>query len=216
MFYLVNEKMDIAVSKRTEFSGDDKVNAYDAKLTGDFPNAVLLKLNERLRGVFYGPGAQGDVEQDYYPELLFPEMGAVSWGLEMSRIVLTIHDVDSDENDLELTDKELDKVKFTMKPGGTVTLQFRVVLGQLSEDELITLLRVDNQAVKISLEQAALVEKPDNYEQADLLSQEPHSAARQEAESLFGALPAGMKFARTPEELVNFPITPEEAERDTE
>jgi len=196
MFSLTKDKMEFAVSKRTEKHGEDKVAAYDAKLTGDFPNAVLLKLDERLRGVFYGPGAQGDLEAGYFPELLFPLMGGVSWALEMGRMEFRLHDIDSDDNDLVLTGKELDKIHFTMKPGGTVTLSFRVVLGQVSEDELLQMLRVDNQTIYISLSQAAVEEKKDNFEQADLLSQEPHSAARAEAESLFKAPPV------TPESVV--------------
>lgn len=197
MFELIKEKMEFAVTKRTEKHGEDKVAAYDAKLTGDFPNAVLTKLDERLRGVFYGPGAQGDVEQGYFPELLFPLMGGVAWALEMGRMVFRLHDVDTDDNDLVLTGKELDKVHFTMKPGGTITLTFRVVLGQVSEEELLQLLRVDNQTIYISLHQAAVEDKPDNFEQADLLSQAPHSPAREEAESLFKPAPA-----ITPESLV--------------
>ncbi len=190
MFELIKEKMEIAVKKRTEIHGDEKVNAYDARLSGDFPNAVLIKLDERLRGVFYGPGEQGDIEQGYYPELLFPLMGPVAWGLEMGRMEFRLHDIDSQENDLVFSGKELDKVHFAMKPGGTVTLSFRVVLGQAEEDDLIKLLRVDNQSIYISLQQAAVEAKPDNFAQADLLTQEPHSAAREEAESLFSRPPS--------------------------
>lgn len=189
MFELIKEKMEFAVTKRTERHGDDKVAAYDAKLTGDFPNAVLTKLDERLRGVFYGPGAQGDVEQGYFPELLFPLMGGVAWALEMARMVFRLHDVDTDDNDLVLTGKEMDKVHFDMKPGGTITLSLRVKLGQVSEEELLQLLRVDNQTIYISLHQAEVEAKPDNYEQADSLAQAPHSAEREKAESMFKPAP---------------------------
>lgn len=197
MFEIIKDRMEIAVSKRTEKHGDDNVAAYDAKLTGDFPNAVLIKLDDRLRGVFYGPGQQGDVEQDYFPELLFPLMGPVSWGLEMSRMELCLHDIDAQENDLVLSGKEIDKVKFSMKPGGTVTLSLRVILGQLDEEDLIKLLRVDNQTISISLTQAPIEEKKDNFEQAELITQEPVSDARKAAEKAFN--PVG---AQSPEEVV--------------
>lgn len=198
MFEIIKDRMEFALVKRTEKHGNDKVAAYDAKFVGDFPNAVLIKLDERLRGVFYGPSKQGDIEADYFPELLFPLMGAVSWGLKLARMELRLHDIDDQENDLLLTGKELDKIEFSMKPGGTVTMSFRVILGQLEEDDLIKLLRVDNQEIQISLTQAPIEEKKDNYEQAELITQEPMSEGRKKAESAFSN-PVG---AQTPEEVV--------------
>lgn len=202
MFELIKERMEITVNKRTEKHGDDSIAAYDARLSGDFQNAFLLKLDERLRTVFYGPAKQGDIEADYYPDLLFPLMGPIAWDLKKSRMTLHLHDVDSGENDLQLSGKDFDKLKFTLKSGGTVALSFRVVLGQLEEDELLKLLRVDNQRITVSLWQAALEETPDNFQQADLLSQEPHSEARAAAESLFNAPPPEAIGATSPEELL--------------
>lgn len=206
-FYLTKDRMSLNVKKRDEQHGDVKVAAYDAVLTGDFPNAVLMKLDLHLRGVFYAPDDQADIEQDYYPNLRFPLMGPISWGLEKSRMTLVVHDAEFPNEDLALTGKDIKDIKLTMKEGGTVSLKLRVVLGQLEEDALLKLLRIDNQTVPISLWQAAMEEQPDNFQQADLLGQEPHSAARAEAESLFN--PAG---AQSPEELVGLePEAPPEA-----
>lgn len=196
-FYLFKERMLVKIKKRTEKHGAVDVNAYDAMLLADFPNAVLLKLDIDLRGVFYAPDDQADIEQDYFPNLRFPLMGPIAWGLQKSHMALTVHDAEFPIEDITLDGKDIDKVHFTMKEGGTITLSLRVVLGQLEEDDLIKLLRIDNQRVPISLVQIELVPDPDNFEQADLLSQEPHSEARKEAESLFN--PAG---AQSPEELI--------------
>lgn len=196
-FYLSKERMLVQIKKRTEKHGDVDKNAYDAMLSGDFPNALLLKLDSALRGVFYAPADQADIEQDYFPNLRFPLMGKIAWGLEKSRMALTVHDAEFPVEDLTLEGKDMDKVHFAMKEGGTITISLRVVLGQLEEDDLIKLLRIDNQRVPISLVQIELAPEPDNFEQADLLSQEPHSEARTEAEKLFN--PAG---AQSPEELI--------------
>lgn len=206
-FYLTKDRMALNVKKRDEQHGDVKVAAYDAVLTGDFPNAVLMKLDLHLRGVFYAPDDQADIEQDYYPNLRFPLMGPIAWGLEKSRMTLVVHDAEFPHQDLALTGKDVKDIKLTMKEGGTVSLKLRVVLGKMEEDALLKLLRIDNQTVPISLWQAAMEEEPDNFQQADLLGQEPHSAARAEAESLFN--PAG---AQSPEELIGLtPKAPPEA-----
>lgn len=196
-FYLTKDRMTLNVNKRNETHGDVKVAAYDAVLTGDFPNAVLMKLDQALRGVFYAPDDQADIEQDYFPNLRFPLIGPIAWGLEKSRMTLVVHDAEFPHEDLYLTGKDIKDIKLTFKEGGTVAMKLRVVLGQMEEAALLKLLRIDNQTVPVSLWQAAMEEQPDNFQQADLLGQEPHSAARAEAESLFN--PAG---AQSPEELI--------------
>lgn len=202
-FYLTKDRMALNVKKRDEQHGDNKVAAYDAVLTGDFPNAILMKLDLHLRGVFYAPADQQDIEDDYYPNLRFPLMGPIAWGLEKSRMTFVVHDAEFPQEDLVLTGKDIKDFKFIMKEGGTVSLKLRVVLGQMPEAALLKLLRIDNQTVPISLWQAAMEEQPDNFQQADLLSQEPHSEARTEAEKLFN--PAG---AQSPEELVGLEVEP--------
>lgn len=197
-FYLTKDRMSLNVKKRDEQHGDNKVAAYDAVLTGDFPNAMLLKLDAALRGVFYAPDDQQDIEQDYYPNLRFPLMGPIAWGLEKSRMTLVVHDAEFPAEDLALTGKDIKDIKLTLKEGGTVNMKLRVVLGQLEEGSLLKLLRIDNQTVPVSLWQAAMEEEPDNFQQAELVGMEPKSAAREEAEKAF-INPAG---AQSPEELV--------------
>lgn len=203
-FNLNKDRMALNVKKRDEQHGENKVAAYDAVLTGDFPNAVLLKLDAALRGVFYAPDDQQDIEDDYYPNLRFPLMGPVAWGLEKSRMTFVVHDAEFPERDLTLTNKEVKDFKFIMKEGGTVSLKLRVVLGQMEEEALLKLLRIDNQTVPISLWQAAMEEQPDNFQQTDLLGQGEHSEARKEAEQMFNLI-----GAQSPEELVG--LEPEAA-----
>lgn len=192
MFNLIKEKMAITVQLRIEKHGDENVNAYDARLQGNFPNAVLLKLHPELRDTFYKPAQQGDFEQDFYPERRFPQIDTVAWGLEIPRTLLRLHDASDPCDDLVLGGGTTDKFVLEMLAGGTVKMSFRVKLGELDEDDVAKLLRANGQTIPISLECAAEEEKPDNFEQVDLITQEPHSAARAEAESLFSAPPTTM------------------------
>lgn len=196
MFELVKEKLALGnVNVRLEKHGDENVNAYDLKFTGNFANAVLLKFDAKLRDLFYTVAAQSDVEEDFYPQLRFPLLGPVTWDLEVPRTKLRLHDIDDDAHDLVLSDGKTNKFAFEMLEGGTVKLSFRVQFSELDEDDVAKLLRANGQTVPVSLECEPLEAKPDNYEQADLLTQEPHSAARAEAESLFSAPPTDMAIS---------------------
>src|SRR5690349_11447662 len=120
MLQLTKEKMLIEVKKRTENHGDDRVNAYDVYLSGDFANAAILpKLAPGLLDAFYMSNDQQDIDADYKPELRHPLMGPITWGLEQGRMALDVHDVDSVLDDLRLRGKDIDKVKLSMKQGGT-------------------------------------------------------------------------------------------------
>lgn len=200
-FALVKEKMEIYVNLRIEMHGEDKVSAYDVKLSGNFSNSVLLKLHPELRDTFYKAGDQADVE-DFKRELRFPMIDnkAIQWALEIPRTMLRLHDVQDSGEDLVLTDGKTKKFEFDMLEGGTVKLSFLVQLGELEEEQVTKLLRANGQTMPISLESAPTEEKPDNFEQADLLSQGEHSDARKEAENAFKAPPADPNM--TPEQVV--------------
>lgn len=198
-FYLIRERMDIKVKMRTEKHGDEDVSAYDMMLAGSFANAVLLKLDSELRPALYAM-EQGDlIDTTAFHTLKFDLLGPLTWGLEMGRMVLELHDEDDERNNLVLTGREVDKFQFQLLPGGTVKLGLRVKLGVMDDEEdLLKLLRAANQQMLVSLHQAAMEETGDNFEQAERLSQEPVSDARAEAERAFFN-PVG---AQSPEEVV--------------
>lgn len=189
-FELVNEKCMLAhVNVRTEMHGDERARAYDLKFTKDFPNAVLKKFHPDLLDTFYTADKQKDIDADYKPNLKFGLMGPVNWDLEIPRTMLTIHDVDGDH--LVLGDGKTNKFKFEMLDGGTVKMSFRCQFSDLEEDDVAKMLRGLNETVPISLSCAPAEEKPDNFKQADLLTQGPISDARKKAEEVFtGGAPA--------------------------
>lgn len=190
-FELVSEKCMLAhVNVRTEMHGDERHRAYDLKFTKDFPNAVLKKFHPDLLDTFYAASKQSDIDADYKPNLKFGLMGAVAWDLEIPRTMLTIHDPDG--RDLVLGDGKTNKFKFEMLDGGTVKMSFRCQFPELEEDDVAKMLRALNETVPISLSCKELEEKPDNFQQADLLAQEPMSEAREKAEAAFTvSAPAG-------------------------
>lgn len=210
-FALVKDKMEVFVHLRIEKHGEENVNGYDVKVTGNFANSVLLKLHPELRDTFYTAAAQADVE-DFKKELRFPRIKikkGMPWDMEVPRTLLRLHDIDSPDNDLVLSDGTAHKFFFDCLEGGTVKLSFTIKLAKMTEEEQTKLLRANGQTLPISIESAALEEKPDNFEQAEQLSKEPMSEARQNAESQF-VKPAG---AASPDAVVDAPLTKEEKKR---
>lgn len=201
-FYLIRERMNIKVKMRTEKHGDEDVSAYDVMLAGSFANAILLKLDPELRPALYAM-EQGDlIDTTAFHTLKFPELGVFTWTLEMGRISIELHDADDERNDLYLTMREADKFHFSLLPGGTVNFGMRIKLGQVDdEDDLLRLLRADNQELFVSMHQASIEEAVDNFEQAERITQEPMSEGRKEAEKAFFN-PVG---AQSPEELLAEP-----------
>lgn len=201
-FYLIREPMLVKVKKRDEKHGDTTVAAYDLVLAGAFANAILAKLNPELRPALYTM-EQGDlIDTTAFHTLKFPELGVFTWALEMGRISIELHDADDERNDLYLTMREADKFHFSLLPGGTVNFGLRVKLGQVDdEDDLLRLLRADNQKLLVSMHQSSIEEAVDNFEQAERITQEPKSEARKEAEKAF-VNPIG---AQSPEELLAEP-----------
>lgn len=189
-FYLHRDRMLVKVKLRTEKHGDEDVNAYDVILLGAFPNAVLVKLDPALRPHLYTQDQDDLVDGQTFNTLRFPQLGHFDWKKEMSQMELTIHDEEQEHESITFTGKDVDRFNFGLLPGGTVNFGLRVKIGVVEEDhDLTKLLRASHQDLLISLRQVLPEEKGDNYEQAEKLSQEPHSAARAEAESLFNPAP---------------------------
>lgn len=192
IFSLTKDKMEVYVNLRIEKHGENNENGYDVKCKGRFSNSILLKLDAGLRDALYTDDEQRDVE-DFKKKLRFPRIAKpIAWDLEVPRTLLRLHDADNPSDDLVLSDAKTDSFVFEPMEGGTVELSFRVKLKDTSEEQVLKLLRANGQTLPISLECAALEEKPDNFEQADLLTKEPISEARKEAESLFAKPPTDM------------------------
>lgn len=198
-FYLIRDRMSVKVKLRTEKHGDDDVNAYDVMLFGAFANAILLKLNPELRPFLYTQEQADIIDGQSFNTLRFPELGTLSWQLDMGRMTLVLHDDEDDSASLELTNREADKFTFELLPGGTVNLGLRVKVGEVDdEDVLLKLLRASHQQLLVSLHQAPVEAEQDNFEKAEQITQEPISAERKEAEKAFFN-PAG---AQSPEEVI--------------
>ena len=175
-------------------------------LLGSFANAVLLKLDPDLRPHLYVQEQSDIVDGQTFNTLRFPKLGAFTWDLEMTRMKLTIHDEEFEDESLAMTGLEADKFHFELLPGGTVKLGLRVRVGAVEdEDVVLKLLRASHQALLISLEQAAEEDQGDLYDQTEQVTRAPQSEASKELAALFSN-PVG---AQSPEELVG--LEPESA-----
>ncbi len=191
-FVLVKEKMDVYVNLRIEKHGDDNVNGYDIKVSGRSSNSILLKFDDGLRDALYVGDKQADVE-GFKKKLRFPLIAKpLHWALEIPRVVVRLHDAANADDDLVITGGDADNFVIDPMEGGTVDYKFRIKCPEMSEEQVMKLLRANGQNFQISMEKAKVEEKKDNFEQVEQGSLIPPSPAREAAESHF----------KTPAELV--------------
>ena len=183
-FQLVKDKMSVYVNLRLEKHGPtDKVNGYDIKVSGDFTNhAILPKLDAELLSAFYKDGKQRELDE-FKKDLRFPKaMGkALPWDMEVPRVVATLHDKHDAKNDLTISDCTAHKFSFLPKELGVVEFDFVIKTKDMTEEQVMHLLRANGQELQISLMCKPPEEKPDNFEQADLLAQKTLSSGAQDA-----------------------------------
>ncbi len=187
LFTLVKERCLLGnLNIRTEMHGDEREAACDLKFSFSSANNLLAKLHPDLRSAFYRANETRDlVNPDHMPHLRFPLLGPQSYDLEIPRTRLRVHDAEDAAHDVLLGGGKTNKFKVTMKEGGTVEWEFRCQFSKPDEDSIAKLMRVLNQVVPITLECADEEEKPDNFEQAEKITKQPHSEAREKAEGMF-------------------------------
>lgn len=192
-FTLNKERCLLAnINLRGEKHGKESKPAVDLSFEFSSANNLLLKLHPQLRNAFYrGDDTKDMLNSDHMPHLRYPLLGAQTWELEIPRTLLRIHDVDNEKHDVVLSGGKTNKFQLTMMNGGTVKWKFRVQFSQPDEDSIAKLMRVMNQTVPVTLECADEETETDNFEKVEQMSLTGtgHSAARQEAESLFDKPP---------------------------
>jgi len=208
LFNLVRERCLLDnLNIRTEMHGDEREAACDLKFKFSSANNLLAKLHPDLRAAFYRANETRDlVNPDHMPHLRFPMLGQQSYDLEIPRTKLRVHDAEDAAHDVILGGGKTNKFKLTMKEGGTVEWEFRCQFSKPEEEAIAKLMRVLNQVVPITLECADEEEEPDNFEQVELITKTPHSAARVEAESLFLAAPPTDMVLQVQEKIIDAAI----------
>lgn len=151
---------------------------------------------------------------------------SLPWDIEVPRVVVTLHDKHDPKNNLTISDCTAHKFSFLPKDLGIVELDFIIKTKDMTEDQVMHLLRANGQELQISLICAPAEEKPDNFQQADLLAQEPMSEAREKAEAAFtaGAAPAGddvvgqptLETSAPPDDVVDATFDPTQQEKQPE
>lgn len=184
-FTLNRDRCTLAnLNLRAERHGDESEPAIDIKFEFDSANNLLSKLNQDLRVAFYRKDDNRDlIDGDHLPALRFPQMGSISWELEVPRTVLRIHQ--DDVADIVLKGGKTNKFKLEFLEGGTVNWTFRCQFSKPDEHATARLMGFLNQPVIVSLHSEAEEVEGDLFEQAEQQAKEPMSEARQAAEKMF-------------------------------
>ena len=124
------------VNPRMEKHGKANKLTADLKVTIDFSNDVLDKIEPGLLAALYRKPTKNDPGDLFDGTesapglriLKFPKIGALSYDNEFPGYHVTIHRGVSGGNDIALDDVTIDGMKFDAKEGGTVALTFRAVI----------------------------------------------------------------------------------------
>lgn len=187
-FELVKERCTLNnLNIRTELHGEERATAIDLAFSFESANNMLAKLHPDLRATFYRQDDNRDlVGGDHLPALKFPLLASrIGWQLEIPRTRIRIYGTSPDQ-DIILGDGKTNKFKLELLEGGTVRWSFRVQYSKPQEGAIAALSNVLNQTIQLDLACAGEEEKGDLFDQVEQQTQEPMSAARQEAEKLFG------------------------------
>ena len=127
-FNLTNHGAKIThLNVREEKHGDEPIIAIDIKIETDVHNDFLSYLSPTLKWSLYSKNPnQGELIEDetHLPALRYQELGLIGWDGEMDKAMAVFHGAKkSDDIDLEC---EVDKLRFTCRDGGTVTIVFRI------------------------------------------------------------------------------------------
>lgn len=153
MFTLENQKAKlINVNPRAEKHGDENALACDLKFEIRTSNDVLAEFHHSLKSAFYKEPDQGNLidEPGTLSQLKFPDMGPVSYDMELSGHELTIHYGIGGKSDLSIDDCRVNHFRLHPQEGGTVIVTFRVQ-GNPSEYVIGKLCSMIQEEINISL-----------------------------------------------------------------
>jgi hypothetical protein len=121
------------VNPRAELHGDEHHLAADLNFEIAVGNDVLSEFSPTLKASLYRKMEKG--EQDLLPEepgtlskLKHPEMGAIKWAKELTGYEALIHYGVTETQNIRLIDCTVDRFRFDCNDGGTVIVQFRVIV----------------------------------------------------------------------------------------
>jgi hypothetical protein len=188
-FTLQKERCKLAhLNLRSELHGEEHANAIDLKFEFDSANNLLAKLHPDLRATYYRKDDNRElIETDHLPALRFPLLDpTIGWKLEIPRTLLRLH---TDSGDVVLGGGKTNNFKLTLKEGGTVSWHFRVQFSKPDPEAIAALSSLLQTVVPVTLECRGEDDEDsgDLFDQVEQQTQQPMSAARQQAEEMFGA-----------------------------
>lgn len=133
MFELDQQVMLTGVNARAEIHGDERVSAFDLTFAAECTSEVLSEFHPSLRNMlFKAPDSPDLVQQigegDTLTDLRFPLMGSLKWDWEGTGYHLSVAHGVGGKSDIQLMDCKVNKFKLTAINGGSVRVEFRVIV----------------------------------------------------------------------------------------
>jgi hypothetical protein len=103
------------------------------------------------------------INPDHAPTLRNPQMGQISWELEMPAVRFSVFADGTNEEDIVFPEAKCNKFRFTCKEGGTVLVGFRIQTSRPLEMDVTKLLFLMDKSIKVSLQEV----EQENYSGED-------------------------------------------------
>lgn len=118
-----------SLNTRTEKHGDKHIAAADLKIQSTVENRVLDNFGTNLRTALYcneessGQNMALDLEEDFLPNLRYPQVKKLPWQLEIKGCMATIQ-LNGNKKEIVLSDAKLSRICFYPLEGGSLNIEF--------------------------------------------------------------------------------------------
>ena len=151
MFELTKQPAKMTVHVRPEIHGEDRISAMDLKFTAACSNEVLTYFDGFLKSALYKRDpVQEDMDTSHLPTIKFRELGPLKWEYLGLGYELVVHFGATGKGDIKQLECQVDKFKFTLQDGGSVIVEFRVIVHP-GEKDAGKLYSMTGQQVEITL-----------------------------------------------------------------
>jgi hypothetical protein len=126
MFILHKHKAKLhSVNARAEKHGNERVPAFDLKLSVDMENSHLNGFHTELLNLLYMEGDQADMVG--LTKLRFPALGSLAYAKEIEEVDVKIGYGIGGGSDIFIEECTVNNFKISPKEGGTVSIEFRII-----------------------------------------------------------------------------------------
>jgi hypothetical protein len=131
MFSILKQLVKLShVNPRVEMAGSERELSADLKFEITMESRILDCFDPALRGLLFFRSADAaepglDIDPDHLPDVRFPLLGKLAWGLEMEGAQFVVHGF-VEGNNVLLHGVKVNNFSLSCSQGGAVTVGFRV------------------------------------------------------------------------------------------